>query len=1062
MLYKKKNAPFSEEDFKNPSSEYRGAPFWAWNCKMEESDVSDMTDMFEEMGMGGAHLHSRTGMALPYLQETFMDRVKQACECAREKDMLVWLYDEDRWPSGYGGGYITSDDRYRTRIMIWSPEPLGDVWEQNLWNVVANGKCTRSNNRRLLAIYSVTLDEEDWLQSYRQITEEEINQVDPDTIWYVYMEISGDNQWFNGQAYTNNLDPETIKKFIEVTHEAYYKAVGKDFGTLIPAIFTDEPQYPFMEVRKMAAERKMFSIPYTDDFPDTYKAAYGEDLMEHLPEVFFDKKDGYSVTRYRYHDHLTERFVQAYADQIGDWCEKHNIALTGHVMREASLKLQTEAVGETMRFYRSMQLPGIDMLAWRTEYNTAKQCQSAVHQFGREGMLSELYGVTNWDFDFRGHKELGDWQAALGVTVRVPHLSWTSMEGEAKRDYPASIGYQSPWYKEYKLVEDYFARVNTAMTRGTCLVNLAVLHPVESYWLCHGSDEKTGTLRRELDDAFDMITKWLIGDAKDFDLIAESLVKELYKGSKDGKVQVGKMQYTTILAPNMITMRSETLQMLREFKQAGGRVIFSGYTPEYLDGMPNEEVKAFVKECEWVAFGKNPILNTLEGISDLELIGEDGIHTDNLLTQTRQDGEERWIFVAHKPIVGGLDQIVGAESYTTKCPRGELRKKDLAVGQKLAVKVKGHWNIKIYDAWNGTVSEAECVYRGGNTYLYTELFLQDSLLLRLTPCKEAVETAKKNAGWISRQQKGQEVRFAHKVDVTLSEPNVFLLDMAEYAFDEEDWKEREEILRIDNLFRDRLGLKYRMEAFPQPWVLKEEVAEEHTLHLRFLIPSEIEVEKVELALEHPQDCKIIWNGTEVSSEPTGRYVDRDILRVALGTLCKGENVLLVSMPFKQKTNVEAMYLLGDFGVSVSGDEAKVTAPVRQMHFGDWILEGLPFYGGNVTYHIPVEGNGKRLQITLNKFRCPVMKVSVDGEKQGMIAIAPYSVTTNILEKGPHMLELTVYGNRFNTFGVVHSTDFGSDVYCSPNCWRTTGSYWAYEYQLRPTGPLMAPIITELL
>lgn len=67
------------------------------------------------------------------------------------------------------------------------------------------------------------------------------------------------------------------------------------------------------------------------------------------------------------------------------------------------------------------------MLYDSRELNTAKQAQSAVHQYGREGMLSELYGVTGWEFDFRGHKLAGDWQAALGVTVRVHHLTWTSM-----------------------------------------------------------------------------------------------------------------------------------------------------------------------------------------------------------------------------------------------------------------------------------------------------------------------------------------------------------------------------------------------------------------------------------------------------------------------------------------------------------------------------------------------------------------------------------------------------------------------------------------------------------
>ncbi len=105
-------------------------------------------------------------------------------------------------------------------------------------------------------------------------------------------------------------------------------------------------------------------------------------------------------------------------------------------------------------------------------------------------MLSELYGVTNWDFDWRGHKLQGDWQAALGVTVRVHHLAWVSMNGEAKRDYPASMNYQSPWYDRYSYVEDYFSRLNTALTRGKPLVSVGVVHPVESYWLHWGPGSK--------------------------------------------------------------------------------------------------------------------------------------------------------------------------------------------------------------------------------------------------------------------------------------------------------------------------------------------------------------------------------------------------------------------------------------------------------------------------------------------------------------------------------------------------------------------------------------------
>ena len=91
----------------------------------------------------------------------------------------------------------------------------------------------------------------------------------------------------------------------------------------------------------------------------------------------------------------------------------------------------------------------------------------------------EECGVTGWDFDFRGHKFHADWQAALGVTLRVLHLSWVSMKGSAKRDYPASISYQSPWYTEFSYIEDHIARLNTVLTRGKPIVNIGVIHPIE-------------------------------------------------------------------------------------------------------------------------------------------------------------------------------------------------------------------------------------------------------------------------------------------------------------------------------------------------------------------------------------------------------------------------------------------------------------------------------------------------------------------------------------------------------------------------------------------------------
>ena len=41
--------------------------------------------------------------------------------------MLAWLYDEDRWPSGAAGGYVTKTPRYRQRRMVFTTQERQEV-----------------------------------------------------------------------------------------------------------------------------------------------------------------------------------------------------------------------------------------------------------------------------------------------------------------------------------------------------------------------------------------------------------------------------------------------------------------------------------------------------------------------------------------------------------------------------------------------------------------------------------------------------------------------------------------------------------------------------------------------------------------------------------------------------------------------------------------------------------------------------------------------------------------------------------------------------------------------
>lgn len=1037
FYHKNQTEALSRDLFKNPTCEYRGAPFWAWNCKMTAELIDSTLDELKAMGMGGAHFHSRTGLAIPYLGEEFMDLVEYGVKKAKKEGMLVWLYDEDRWPSGAGGGYVTADHRYRNRFLVFAPYRLED--KELSMRYTSSARAVRSRERTFLKRYGVLL-EKGYLKDYCILEENERLPEGYDE-WFAYLEISGDSPWFNNQAYLNTLDKAAVNRFIEVTHERYYEKVGAEFGKTIPAIFTDEPQFSHKNRLGWAEEKKEVIIPFTDDLEETFSKTYGHSLLASLPELFWELKDGeISVTRYQYHDHICERFTEAFADNIGLWCKKHKIMLTGHMMHEPTLHMQTSALGEAMRSYRAFDLPGIDILCDRREFSTAKQAQSVSRQYGKIGVMSELYGVTNWNFDFRGHKIQGDWQAALGVTVRVPHLTWTTMAGEAKRDYPASIGYQSPWYKEYNFLETYFARLNTALTRGKAVSRIGVIHPIESYWLYWGTEEKTSAVRQELEERFDNIIKWLLFGLQDFDFIAESLLPELTAISQinNGKFPVGEMEYDVIIVPNCITLRKTTLERLEAFHKKGGNIIFTGILPKYVDARPDPQLQTLIKECEYVEFSAGGLLAVLEEYRLLDIRDESGIRTANLFYQLRKDQKNYWLFIAH--------------AYNMTNP-------DLPKEEKILITIKGIWEVERYAALTGEIEKEEVTHEDGKTILKKAFYDHDSLLLCLKPSVKPL--VMQNAGQSQERKTNEavikEISLPAISEYRLSEPNVFLLDLAEYRFDDDGWRSREEILRIDNQFRKKLGYPLRMEALAQPWVDLEEEAYKHTLYLRFKILSDYETSGIKLALEGADDTKIYFNGKQITSKPDGWYTDRFIRTIPLPALIKGENELIAEIPYNSKRNIEPMYLLGNFGVNVTGSLAKVVKPVEKLAFGDIVHQGLPFYGGNVTYRMEMElpaGIG-RLQAT--RFRCPLIKVSFDGEEKGVIAFSPYEVYLGEVKAGKHLIEITFYGNRVNTFGAVHNCN-DTERWFGPNAWRTTKEQWSYEYCLKPTGILKAPII----
>ena len=1015
MLYKKNNTSnLSDDLFRNPTAEYRGTPFWAWNCKLDLPELERQIDVLKHMGFGGFHMHVRTGMDTEYLSDEYMHMVTACTNKAKAEGMLAWLYDEDRWPSGSAGGLVTKDKRYRERRLIFTPfkKPCGE-------------------DIKLLACYDVKLNQYGYLCNSKIIDENENADFEK---WYAYLALRKEEAWYNNQSYVNTLDKSAMDRFIEITYECYNKYVSKEFDKTIPAIFTDEPQFALKSTLKFATEKAEVVLPWTDDLAESFSKAYvGESLIDGLPELIWERADKIpSKLRYHYHDHVCERFVNAFADNCGAWCHKHGLALTGHMMEEPTLKSQTAALGEAMRSYRSFDLPGIDMLCARFEYTTAKQAQSAVHQFGKEGMMSELYGVTNWDFDFRDYKLHGDWQAALGGTVRVPHLSWVSMAGEAKRDYPPSINYQSPWWKKYSFIENHYARLNTALTRGKPIVNVGIIHPVESYWLHWGPSEQTALVRNRMDDNFINITDWLLFGSIDFDFISESLLPQLV--NENNPFCVGKMKYDAIIVPECETLRSTTLDFLEEYSKNGGRLIFAGKPPVLENAVKSSRGSLLAKSCTRISFNKSAVLEALEDIRNIEIRNQTGMLTNNLFYQLRQDGDRRWLFIAH-----------AKEPYN----------KDVSSYQDIKISVSGKWTAKVYNTLNGDIFDVENISISNNkTVISYRIYDYDSLLLLL-------ESKKGNDRIfaLKRSECDYEIRkpiLNDYMDYTLSEPNVLVLDRADYSLDGGVWFEKEEILRLDDACRQKLGWASRKEAVVQPWTIEEKPIE-HFLRLRFNVLSETECDDIHLAIEDLEKCEISWNEISVPSVADGWYTDKSIKTVKLTKLLKGMNILEVKIPFGERTNTEWAYLLGNFGVRVSGKTTCIIPAPKKITFGSIISQGFPFYGGNIVYHIPFKSDGGELCIRSSQYRGSLQTANIDGSKEQQMIFPPYTVNIPDISAGEHILNLKLYGNRYNAFGPLHLTD-RKEKWIGPEAWRSEDEKWSYEYVLKDIGVLTSPEI----
>lgn len=1002
------------DQFKNPPKTYREAPFWSWNDDLDPEELVRQIGLMDEAGWGGFFMHSRVGLVTPYMGRRWMACIRACVDEASKRGMGAWLYDEDKWPSGFAGGLsVAANPSYRTQWLV----------------------CNVTNRPALVGERIATF-------AAREV-EGQLTDIHPDdaptltdnadrVVQFYPQTMALGSAWFQGFCHLDVLSGDAVRAFLESTHEVYARAVRDEFGKAVPGIFTDEPQFRL--------PREPLVVPWTADFPAIFQARRGYDLLPQLPALFFDTGEFHSgefqTVRYDYWQTVTELFLENYTRQIFDWCEVHGLAYIGHYNAEDSLRGQTDNIGAAMVHYPYMHIPGIDKLGrlineqWGTVL-TVKQLDSVVCQTGKPRALCENYGCGGQDFAHTGRKWIGDWAYVLGVTLNNPHLSLYSMRGERKRDFPQNIFYQQPWWSENNLIADYFARLSYALSQGQRVVDVLVIHPIGSAWTLYRPGHTYEI--DQLDRALDELLMALMENQRDFHLGDELSMQPgapceaaVMAGEAGPELHVGQMAYRVVVVPPGTTLTQNTARLLREFAAAGGSVLALEPIPTLFDGRPAVE----------------PVLPETARTVDLASLPQ---ALDEVLPFD--------VRVSGRPAIWAHHRRVGeAEVYF-------LANIDRDAGGVATVELRGAGRLEEWDPTTGHVRQLPCQQQDGATRVTLDFPPVGSHLLVMDPRQTPV---------LARQASEQivsQIALSDRWDLALHGSNALTLDTAQVRLGDGEWGRPLHVL-------DAHGV-----------VAKAGVGTPFAL--RFTFDADVQAPPpVYLAVESPDRFEVAVNGQPIASKDAGWWTDISFRKLDVSAAVRaGRNEVVLSGTFGWDSELESVYVVGDFGVAArwlreenrfngqvfdryAPDFRLTASPTRARAKGgnavavDLTAQGLAFFAGRATLRQtvtlpPLDGpfghaQDRRTVLELYNLRAAVAHVHVNGQQAGTVAWQPHCVdVTEVLMTGENVIEIELVGTLRNLLG-PHHLNGGDLAWTGPREFRNKNR-WTDDYILVPFG-----------
>ena len=951
-----------------PGSAYTSGPLWVWNDLLSTEQIETTLDALAASNIRQVWVHPRPGLMTPYLDTDWFARWADTLRVAKKHDMLVWIYDENSYPTCFAGGLL--------------PEAMPE--SRALGLKVEDRKRVKPSDPSVFAVYKKTGN------GFEMIAKDAAGDgfIDGEFV-VVTLEQAKESPWYGGKFHTDLLRPGVTEKFLEITLDAYKKHFGDEFGRRIPGSFYDEPHL------KGAGE-----MHWTPDFAERFQEVWGRDFMAELPLLKADTPEGRRF-RHNYFHTLNRLFIERWAKKYFDYCELNGLEATGHYWEHEWPNCAS--VPDNMAMSSWQQRPGIDTLF--NQYNEGPHAQfgnvravlevaSVASQAGRARTLCELYGGSGAEMRFEDYKRIGDWLQVLGVNTLNEHLSDVTLRGARKRDYPPTFSYHSPWFEAYGALVDYFSRVTWCLTQGGQVNEVLVLEPTTTAWMHHFAN---GERLAAVGDSFQALVTALAKAQAEFDLGSEAVLADrgAVETAEDGgaRFRVGNRAYAVVVVPeNMETLDAKTVELLKGFLEKGGVVLSCAGPdqPSLVDGAADARCAELRGMAGWRQIAASEAAARIRELRPQP-------------TEVVLAADNAAIVYHHRRQLADGEIVFIVNTSNDASASGSVVAKGMA-GVREAVLDKGGVRAHPFEKTADGVSAPFTLGPCGSLMLFLD--------------KTAKEAAPAPA-----PATGRAALAVSDIAVSRADDNVLILDYVDVTADGETlegvyWKKAADHVFKKNGLRGNIWdhcVQFRDELlkteFPQ------DSGFEATYHFTLEGPAPDHLFAV---VERADLYEITCNGKPVAPEQGHWWLDRAFPAIPLaGAVKQGENTLTVkASPMTVFHELEAAYLVGDFALKPAG-KGFLVVPSAPLGLGEWKDQGLPFFGHRMMYTATVQVDDPKARhlLTLPDWSGVVATVTVNGQPAGPVYLQPAECAiTGLLNPGAYTVSVLVYGSLRNPLG----------------------------------------------